>query len=188
MFHDINISTLVGVDIERIKSLARSETTVVKVHSSTSTVSPMFIFYTSNERLFKHVVASKTSISGLQHAFPGQAEGTGRKRVSAENLEAIRSRFLELFVHKAPRQNPADLEQAGSFERINFILGTFDRALELLEKYNAKDFYSLYLPGYVLSGLSKNWPIMENIMCQNQCTSNHYERLERLKTKYNIFV
>lgn len=187
MFHDINIATLVGVDVERVKSLARSETTVVKIHSSTSTVSPMFVFYTSNERLFRHVIPAKNSSTGLQQCFSSQVEMTGKKRTSPENLEAVRARFLELFVHKTPKQLPSDLERVGTFERHHFILGTFDKALALLEKYNVNDFHSLYLPAYVLSGLVKNYSMMETAMC-GTCASNHQPRLEQLKLKYNITV
>lgn len=189
ILHDINIATLIGVDMEKIKSLARSETTVVKVHSSTTTVSPMFLFYTSNERLFRHVVSAQNSFNGLPLRFYSQAdEQAGRKRVSEENLDAIRARFLEMFVHKCPPQNPSDLEQAGSFERIHFVLGMFDKALCLLEHYDVKDFHSLYLPAYVLSGLCKNLQEMETIMCNNQCVTQHQTRLDQLKHKFQLFL
>lgn len=193
MFHDINISTLVGADVERVKSLARSETTVVKVHSSTSTVSPMFVFYTSNERLFKHHIPAKFSANGLPQTLNSQAENTGRKRISTDNLDAIRARFLEMLIHKTPKQNQSDLEQCNTFERHHFIYGTFDRALKILEKYKVTDFHSLHLPAYVLSGLSKNLAQLETNICGNPdlsapCMSQHQSRLDLLKTKFNIRV
>jgi len=187
VFHDINISTLVGVDVEKVKSLARSETTVVKIHSSTSTVSPMFVFYTSNERLFRHNIPAKHSSTGLSQSFSSQVEMAGRKRASPENIEAVRARFLEMLVYKTPKQAVSDLEQCGTFERQHFILGTFDKALSLLEHYQANDFHSLYLPAYVLSGLVKNHAFMESVMC-GECSSNHQQRLDQLKEKFNVTV
>lgn len=187
MFHDINISTLVGADVERVKSLARSETTVVKIHSSTTTVSPLFVFYTSNERLFKHSIQAGMGGRGLSQIFPSQVEGPGKKRVSPENLEAVRARFLEMYVFKTPPQNKKDLEQCNTFSRDNFILGTFNRALGLLEKYPVTAFHSLHLPAYVLSGLSKNAALMETVMCDNGlCAQNHGERIVHLKKKFGL--
>jgi hypothetical protein len=187
VFHDINIATLVGADVERVKSLARSETTVVKIHSSTATVSPLFVFYTSNERLFKHIIPATSSGKSLPMSCPSQAEEAGKKRVSAENLEAVKARFLEMYIFKAPQQDKHDLEHCNSFSRNHFILGTFNRALALLEKYPVAAFHSLYLPAYVLSGLSKNAALMESTMCDNgQCTQNHGPRIELLKQKFGL--
>lgn len=175
--------------MERVKSLARSETTVVKIHSSTSTVSPMFVFYTSNERLFCHRIPAKYSQNGLPQRLESQVETTGRKRISTDNLEAIKNRFIEMLIHKTPRQDPSDLERCNTFERHHFIYGTFDKALSTLEKYNVSDFHSLYLPAYVLSGLSKNLPLLENDICESHnspCLLQHEMRLEQLKSKFNI--
>lgn len=153
----------------------------------------MFVFYTSNERLFKHHIPAKYSANGLPQTLNSQAEDTGRKRISIDNLDAVRARFLEMLVHKTPKQDPADLEQCNTFERHHFIYGTFNRALTALEKYKATDFHSLHLPAYVLSGLSKNLAQMESDMCGNfnptvPCNSQHSLRLEQLKIKYNIQV
>ena len=110
----------------------------------------------------------------------------GKKRVSDENLEAVKARFLEMYVYKAPPQTKQDLEQACTFSRNHFIHGTFDRALLLLEKYPVKAFHSLHLPAYVLSGLTKNVDMMESVMCDQGCTSNHKNRLEHLKIKFGL--
>ena len=186
MFHDVNIATMVGADVERIKSLARSETTVVKIHSSTATVSPLFVFSTSNERLFKHVIPAAYSGKGFQITCPSQVEKVGKKRVSDENLEAVRARFLEMYVYKTPQQSKHDLEQAGNFSRNHFIHGTFDRALSLLEKYPVDAFHSLHLPAYVLSGLEKNAASMESVMCEEGCHSDHDNRLKQLRLKFGL--
>jgi len=146
----------------------------------------MFLFYSSNERLFRHNIPAIHSSTGLPQSYPSQVEVGGKKRVSLENLEAIRARFLEMFVHKTPKQLPTDLERAGTFERHHFIMGTFDKAIHLLEKYKPSDFHSAYLPAYVLSGLLKNLPLMENTMCGVECTTKHEAKLKHLQIKYNL--
>lgn len=200
VYHDVSISTLVGADVERVKCLARSETTIVKVHSSTSTVLPMFVFYTSNERLFKHTLSGCRSrqpkqprrgeILGWDRTLLSHAETVANKRISPENLDAIRCRFLEMYIDKAPQQAKEDLENCGTFSRDHFIFGTFTRTIQLLEHYQLGDFHSAFLPAYVLSGLAKNLPKMEQSICQqlhlDGCQQNHVARLNQLFKKYNF--
>lgn len=146
----------------------------------------MFLFYSSNERLFKHVIPAEHSGKGYQINCPSQVETAGKKRVSDENLEAVKARFLEMYVHKAPTQTKQDLECSGNFSRNHFICGTYDRALSLLEKYPLKAFHSLHLPAYVWSGLNKNAEMMENVMCEQNCQMNHGQRLNQLKLKFGF--
>jgi hypothetical protein len=146
----------------------------------------MFVFYTSNERLFRHDLPASRHTKGMPKSYLSQIEMAGKKRVSPENVEAIRARFLEMYVYKTPHQLPSDLEQCGTFERQHFILGAFDRALALLEKYKMGDFHSLYLPAYVLSGLVKNLSLMEEAICGSECTLQHAQRLDQLKLKFNM--
>jgi len=46
LLHDIEIGKLFGADFEKIKSIARAETTVAKIHSSTVTLPPLHLVYT----------------------------------------------------------------------------------------------------------------------------------------------
>ena len=46
LLHDIEIAKLFGADFEKIKSIARAETTVAKIHSSTVTLPPLHLLYT----------------------------------------------------------------------------------------------------------------------------------------------
>ena len=46
LLHDIEIGKLFGADFEKIKSIARAETTVAKIHSSTMTLPPLHLLYT----------------------------------------------------------------------------------------------------------------------------------------------
>lgn len=175
--------------------MARGENTIAKVHSSTVAVSPVFLFYSSNERLFRHVIPAQFSGTGLQVTKSSQAEMLlDKKKISQENLEAIRARFLEMYAFKAPQQSRQDLETCGTFTRENFILGTFDRALELLEHYGPNDFHTAHLPAYIISSLTKNLSWMESVMCVSSedetktCPYRHGERIEKLKLKYNYLI
>lgn len=182
VFHDINIASLTGVDLERVKSLARTENTVAKVFASTASVCPMWIFYTSNERLYKHFVL-KTGTGLSQSQSSHAEESVNKKKVSAENLEAVRARFLEMNVHKTPRQDQADLDSCGTFSREHFILGCFDRAMETLEKYTPAHFHSAHLPAYIVSALTKNLDTMEAVMCCSGDTAAAADKKEPEKAK-----
>ncbi len=46
LLHDIEIGKLFGIDFEKIKRIARAETTVAKIHSSTVTLLPLHLLYT----------------------------------------------------------------------------------------------------------------------------------------------
>lgn len=186
--------------------MARTENCIAKSFASTTTVVPVFVAYTSNERLFKHTIPSPNSLNHYQTLDSHADESVTKKRVSAENLLAIRSRFLEAFVHKTPYQAQEDLDACQTFGRDHFILGCFDRALETLEKYTASDFHSLFLPSYILSALNKNLHLVESVMCQSNsssnsngenglqqqqakpCASNHKERILRLCEKFNVTI
>jgi len=170
VLHDVNIAALTGCDVDKIKTLARGENTIAKVFASTTPVTPVWIAYTSNERLFKHTLFSsgpKLSQTLLSHAD----DSVHKKKVSQENLEAVRARFLELNVHATPRQDQKDLDTCGSFDRDHMILGCFDRALLLLEKYEPDDFHSAHLPAYIVSALNKHLEAMESTMCCRGATT-----------------
>jgi len=57
-FHDIDINDICfGKDRDLIKTVARSEPTVSKIHSATASIPPVHLFYTSNTNLFNHKVS-----------------------------------------------------------------------------------------------------------------------------------
>lgn len=173
-----------------LQSLARTENTITKVYASTAAVTPMWVAYSSNERLFKHVVPA--SVKGMsQTLFSHADESVSKKKVSSENLEAVRARFLELNVHKTPVQDQRDLDICGTFDREHLILGCFDRALELLEKYTPSHFHSAHLPAYIVSSLTKNVDFLETVMCSAgaegpDCPRQHRQRVRQLREKYNV--
>jgi len=145
----------------------------------------MFVLYTSNERLFRHTLPLHISASGFSRIYHSQVEDS-KKPISPENLEAVRARFLEMFVFKAPRQDPRDLEKCTNFSREHFILATYFRAFDMLEKYAVEDFPSAYLPAYALSALAKNLDFIESVMGKREGFELHRPRLERLQAKFKI--
>jgi hypothetical protein len=90
--------------------------------------------------------------------------GLKKPHVTPEDLKAIKNRFLEMYVHKKPFQEEAHLNLNETFDRFDFIVGTFERALSVLEKYTPCDFASPHLFGYVIGALKKNSLYYEEVM------------------------
>jgi hypothetical protein len=146
----------------------------------------------SNERLHTHRVmvtapavlaAAASAPSTVPRYFQSQVEMTGKKRMHPENVAAIKNRFLELFIYRRPPQDERDLELCDCFNRKHFIVGTFERALALLEKHQPSDFHGPALYAYVISALGKNAPLVEQVTSGDQ---EHYMRIHRLAAKYNV--
>ena len=147
----------------------------------------------SNERLHTHrvmvtapavlVAAAAGAPSTVPRYFQSQVEMTGKKRMHPENVAAIKNRFLELFIFRRPPQDERDLELCDCFNRKHFIVGTFERALALLEKHQPSDFHGPALYAYVISALGKNAPLVEQVTSGDQ---EHYMRIHRLAAKYNV--
>lgn len=153
MFHDISINTLaLSKDTEKIKTIARTEPTISKVHSTVINLPPLFLFYSSNERLMSHRFANSHKLM-QPSSYPTQIN---TKRCSPENLLALQNRFIEAFVRSPPPINVNDLPKSGGFQRIHGILGMYDRILNILEQYCLADIHSPMLVQYVLHGLANN--------------------------------
>lgn len=157
MFHDIEIRTLVtSKDAEKIKTIARTEPTVTKVHSTVYTLQPLFLFYSSNERLMTHKFCGPPEGAHYPHLYSSQINEVGKKRVSVESIQAVQNRFIEAFVRSPPALNKEDLPQSGGFQRKHAILGLFRRITRILKHYEPSDFYSPILIQYVMHGLCAN--------------------------------
>ena len=160
---------------------------MTKAFATTTAIVPVWVVYTSNERLLKHTVPTAWNSLSHYQVLPSHAdECVTKKRVSLENLDAIRARFLELYIHKTPFQVQNDLDTCQTFGRDHLILGCFERAMSTLEKYQPSDFHSAFLPCYIVASLNKHIQFMETVMCQEQCGLNHRERLSNLKKKFNV--
>jgi hypothetical protein len=155
MFHDIDIRNLASSkDTEKIKTMARTEPTVTKVHSTVLTLHPMFLFYSSNERLMDHKFKSPDDGRPyLSQFYFSQVNQVGKKRISEDSLKAVQNRFIEAFVRTPPPLQQHDLPPSGGFQRIHAIFGLFNRVIALLQQYRPSDFYSPVLVQYVLHGL-----------------------------------
>jgi hypothetical protein len=89
MFQDIDIRTLThSSDSEKIKTLARTEPTVTKIHGNTLTLPPLFIFYSSNERL-------------MNHEFPASAAAT-QVKIKSEPEDPFDDEEDHLFLTPPP--------------------------------------------------------------------------------------
>lgn len=150
----------------------------------------MWLLYSSNERLFKHILSAHGK--GFTQSHNSNADSLlAKKKVSAENLEAVRARFIEMYVHEKPLQSQEDLDVCGNFSRSHFILGTFDRALRLMEHYPPSSFHSGHLSAYVVSALVKHVDTMERVMCSQSadsgdCVFRHRQRIQQLVEKFNV--
>jgi hypothetical protein len=157
MFHDISIRTLAASkDTEKIKTIARTEPTVTKIHSTVYTLKPLFLFYSSNERLMSHKFAGPVERPHFCRIYGSQVNEAGTKRISEDSLAAIQNRFIEAFVRSPPPLNKEDLPTSGGFQRVHAILGMFRRVVAILRQYQPSDFYSPILVQYALHGLCAN--------------------------------
>lgn len=188
MFHDIEIRSLaLSKDTEKIKTIARTEPTVTKIHSSTYTLQPLFLFYSSNERLMTHKFTDSLPNQPFQwrlyHGQVNELAGGGKKRATDENLSAIQNRFIEAFVRKPPKLNIEDLPKSGGFQRIHGILGMYLRVLATMEEYHPDDFFSPVLRQYVLHGLCSNWATYTSVMLDDtpNDASKRQDLLKRLR-------
>jgi hypothetical protein len=115
--------------------------------------------------------ATTTTTTTVLLKMPSQVNeslgGLKKPRVSSEDLGAIQNRFLELYVHAKPFQEEAHINLNETFDRFHFIVGTFERAISILEKYSPSDFHSSHLYGYVIGALKKNSLYFEQVQNGN---------------------
>jgi len=160
MFHDVSVQALAqSRDTDKIKTIARTEPTAVKVHGTTEDLNPLFIFYSSNERLMGHdfppsPCSQSWTVSGIRYNH--QVVMNGKRALSEDCLLAIQNRFIECFVRKAPPLHRDRLPRSGGFRRLHGVLGMFRRVLSILAAHDADDFVSPVLCQYVLKGLAGN--------------------------------
>lgn len=157
MFHDIDIRTLAASkDTEKIKTIARTEPTVTKIHSTVYTLMPVFLFYSSNERLMHHRFNVTGTNIALGKPYYSQVNVVGKKRASDENLLALQNRFIEAFVREPPNLG-AELPASGGFQRIHGVLGIYDRIVNMMNQYQSTDFHSAIVRQYIMHGLCANY-------------------------------
>lgn len=158
-FHDVDVKTFIySRDRDIIKTICRSEPTVVKVHSSVISVPPVHIFYTSNTNLFNHIVNGKnvftsTVMSDIIVDYKNK-----------EHVNSMRHRFLECFCHSKPPLDPNWFPECGTFQRQHMILGLFERVVAIMESYSGPEsFYKSVQPHYILGALAKNSSFFQEV-------------------------
>lgn len=181
MLRDIHIQTLVSsADSEKIRLLTRTEPVQAKVHSTTYAVPPIFVLYSSNTNLMTHSFSKPLTSGSLARIYSSKAAVAGVKRTSDEILVATQFRFLEAFCRSPVKVDRADFPQSGLFERKHAIYGLYPRVLGILEKHQAKDFFSPYLLTYCLTGMCQRWCGLANVYGE-AVASSYKARLEKCR-------
>jgi len=166
LFQDILIRTLAkSKDTDKIKTIARTETTISKVHGDVITLPPLFIFYSSNERLLNHEFPpAPPNVRNKWRFYGHQVNPVGSKRVTEHCLAAIQNRFIEAFVREPPKLDKKFLPPSSGFQRLHGVLGMFPRVMSILHNHAKEDFHSPVLLQYVLGGLAGNTIIYRAVL------------------------
>lgn len=133
-FHDMDVKTsMYSKDRGVIKTICRSEPTVVKVHSSIISVPPVHLFYTSNTNLFNHAVKGGNSFSSADIV-------TNIK--NKEHINSMRHRFSECYCPSKPPLDPCWFPECGMFQRQYMILGIYERVVAIMESYSGPEIFT----------------------------------------------
>ena len=179
MLRDAVLSNVFGSDLNAVKMACRGEAFSAKTHGSTELVGAAFVLVSSNERLNKFSFPTKTFMMDI---YDSHVNMPGTKKVREEHVDAIRARFLEVFIRKRCRQSIEDLREANGFRKIHLVTALYDTVRLLLNSYGPTDFASKHFYLYALSGLAKNaapycrtFGADPGVLCK---------QLELLQTKY----
>jgi hypothetical protein len=180
LLHDCNLECLVkGRDVDKFKAMARTESFQTKVHSKTNVIPPTFLMATSNQHLFDHRFKTEEQIGYSHKTLYKSPVCPTFNRIRESDLEAVRYRFLEVFVRKRPDLPDQCLPSSGQFTRLHFILGLFDQILTILYKYKKDDFASDYYFIYAIAGLCKNIDLILDDDHQHQSRMNIIELINK---------
>ena len=78
------------------------------------------------------------------------------KTIHESDLQAVKKRFIEVFVRSRPVLPENALPSCGSFNRDHLIVGLFVQIVRILFKYEKTDYNSDYLYLYPISSCCKN--------------------------------
>jgi len=162
LLHDCNIEILVkGKDVDKLKSITRTEPINVKTHSKTQPIFPLYVMVTSNKHLYVHRF-KKAKIEGFCSRSLYKSDVQPSKTVHEMDIDAVKNRYIECFVRDRPDLSPGILPTSGNFTRIHLIRGLFTHIIGILMKYKRDDFLSDYLFLYAFIGLCKNIHLVDN--------------------------
>ncbi|MGV0986822.1 MAG: hypothetical protein ACOYB2_19935, partial [Limnohabitans sp.] len=129
LMRDCNIDDLVtGKDVQKFKCIARSEPVASKIQSRVNEIQPMHLFVTSNRPLHNHEFAKRLKDSiALSKTVKSHILPT--KKMSLYDIDAVRSRFIEVYVRKRPEIKEEFLPKSGGFTQKDMIRGLFKQII-----------------------------------------------------------
>ena len=161
-YHDIQLKRLLcQTEIEKIKSLTRGEPISGKIHSKTKMIQPMHIVISSNQKINLHRFKTPKQ-DGFMARTIYKSDLASSKTVFEADLEALRYRFLEIYLRDRPKIPEEAIPTCGMFSRNDAIKGLMPLVIEILQKYKKEDFASEFLFLYCLVGACKNLNLMGN--------------------------
>ena len=156
LLHDCNLDILVkGRDMDKLKSITRTEPITTKIHSKTNCVPPLFVVVTSNKHIYNHKFKQAEKI-GFRFVNLYKSDIQPTKTTHEADIEAVRNRYIECFVRQRPTLPANSLPSSSNFKKNHVIIGLFQHVANLLLKYDRKDFCSEYLFLYPIIGMCKN--------------------------------
>jgi len=156
LLHDCNLEILVrGKDVDKLKSITRTEPIMVKTFGKTEVVPNMHVMVTSNKHIYLHRFRTP-KVEGFCSRTIYKSDIEASKTIHAEDVEAVRNRYIECFVRDRPVLPAGALPTCGNFEREHLIKGLFTYIIDILQRYEKKDFHGDYLYLYAIIGLCKN--------------------------------
>ena len=160
LLHDCSINRLtIGRDVDKLKCIARGEPIQAKIHSSTTTIPPTFLFITSNQKAMDHRFA-KPPKSRRTFDTLAKSDLQPTKKCQKSDIEAVQNQFIKVYVRERPTMPPNSLPKCGNFTRNHLVIGLFTQIIKILNKYEKNDFCSDYGYLYPISGLAKHLFLM----------------------------
>jgi len=183
LLHDCNLEILVkGKDVDKLKSITRTEPIMVKTHSRAEAVGNLHVMATSNKHIYTHRF-KKPKVDGFCSRSLYKSDLKASKTVHEMDIEAVKMRYIECFVRDRPTLPPGSLPTSGNFTRNHLIRGLFTHIMDILIKYKQDDYLSDYLYLYAFIGLCKNLHLIDDIKKRN-----YYEHviLKLIENKYGL--
>ena len=157
LLHDIPMSVLTQArDMEKLKGLARTEPIQVKIQAKLTALEPIFILGTSNQLLYPHYFEFfGKQEKGTTNSYESDVKPT-KVRLEGD-INAVKFRYLELMVRKAPPLPDDKLPRSGNFAREHLIVGLYKDIIDILFSYNPEDFGSDFVYNYAITSLCRNF-------------------------------
>ena len=157
LLHDVDISVLVkGKDKDKLKAISRGEVVSIKIDGAVETINSIHMLATSNQNLNKFVFKTPRRASKQRKLSYPYYSPIKMNQIDANDLDAVKKRYLEMFIRQQPKITKELLPNCGYFKRSHAIVGLFPIVIFILFKYNISSFCSSFMYLYALAGLGKN--------------------------------